>query len=174
MCNYALKFIFERKKNMKMKKLFVLPSMSLALLLLTSFSINSSNPKKVDELTIQEIGNEVGGAGCNYYLTEDSQKSYAFIDNMTGELYMSINEKAIVFPYSEGSEDDVNESEEEKNQMFDKKDFYEADGYKVIIEINVTHEADDYDDISIGSGFMTIKASNGEIMKTIIHERCGN
>jgi hypothetical protein len=157
-----------------MKKLFVLPFMSLALLLLTSFSINSSNPKKVDELTIQEIGNEVGGAGCNYYLTEDSQKSYAFIDNMTGELYMSINEKAIVFPYPEASEAAPDQSEEKKNQIFDNKDVYEADGYKVIIEINVTHEAQDYDDISIGSGFMTIKASNGEILKTLIHERCGN
>ena len=140
---------------------------------LESFSINSSSPKKVDELTIQEIGDKVGGAGCNYCLTEDYQKSYAFIDNMSGELYMSINEKAIVFPYSEGSEDDIDESEEEKSQVFDKKDFYEADGYKVIIEINVTHEADDYDDISIGSGFMTIIGINGEIMKTIIHEQCG-
>ena len=133
-------------------KIFTFLSILLMPILNNDFK---SSPEYVVETIIKPVNPEfMMGAGCHYRMvSNNSGKTFAFVDAMSGELYMNIDNQNITFKYNPNN-----------------RNLYEAKGYSIKIEINST--ASGTESVT-GKGFITISAPNGELIKSIVYQYCG-
>ena len=116
-----------------------------------------------DKDRIQRLIKEGKAAEAYDLIVGISSYAIGFEGNVYDYL-MVINESEVFFP----------KRSSEVNDRGEYEDIYEGDGYKVIIILNIKHEATSYDDISIAMGTMTSTNKFGGELKKEIFRICAN